>query len=173
MNEIINFAMVIGNYKDITTEMQSNSVVTILTNNLKITKKASKDIWATGNLMYTITIINPTKANYENIVITDILNPALIQLITESLRINGIPAGYGTFSYSNETGILIIHLSVVGPDEVIVIQFFVKKYKSEIFTLENYATINFDNNTITSNTVIVSALSEICKCKEIQRNNLN
>lgn len=78
MNKIINYAMVIRNYKNITTEMKSNSVETILINNLEITKEASKDIWATDNLKYTITVTNPTKANFENIVITDILNPVLI-----------------------------------------------------------------------------------------------
>lgn len=172
MNQLTNFTTVTGNYNHLETTIQSDDVTTILINNLEINKNANKTIWATGNLMYTITITNPTKTNYENIIITDILNPVLIQLITESLRINNIPAGYGVFTYNNETGTLIIHLPVIGPEEVIVIRFFVKKYKSEIFTLENYATLNFDNNTITSNIVTVSALSEICKCKEIQRNNL-
>lgn len=171
MIKLTNFAVVIGNYNSLETEIQSNDVTTMIINNLEINKKANKKIWATGNLTYTITIKNPTSIKFQNITITDVLNPTLIQLVIESLRINGIQAGYGDFNYNQDTGVLNVFLPIIEANENIIINFSVTKYKSQIFKIENYASLTFDNNTITSNVVTLSALDEICKCKETRANN--
>lgn len=165
MTELVNYASVTGLYNNMQTVINSNETTTLLVNNLEITKIANKKAWATDNLIYTINIHNPTSTNYTNITITDVLNPNLISLVVESVRINDVPAAFGNFTYNHINGNLIIFLPIIERNEDIVIKFHVKKRNSEIFILNNYATLNYSNNTVTSNIVVVNALSSICKCK--------
>lgn len=170
MNELNNFATVIGNYNDLQTTIQSDSITTLLINNLEINKSANKSIWATKNLIYTITIVNPTSVRFENVTVTDILNPTFVRLIVESLRINKIPVGYDYVNYDDSTGLLNIIIPIIEPNQTVVINFAVMKQKNNVFRIDNYASLTFDGNTITSNVVTVYALSKICKCKEIKNN---
>lgn len=166
MNELTNFAIANGTYNNLETIIQSNENTIILLNNLEIVKKANKTRWATGNLLYTLVIKNPTDAQFKEVIVTDILNPLLVFLVVESVRINGIPVGYNTLSYDKDTGMMVIKLPTIEKNQIIFIEFQVKKQKEEIFKIENYATLTFENNTLISNTISTIALAEIYKCKE-------
>lgn len=181
MDELTNHAEAVGTYNLHETEIKSNSVTTILITNLEITKSANKFIWATGNLRYTITVSNPNSGSVQDIIINDILNPELIRLVIDSITINGVPAGYGNFTYNEETGLLSIFLNTINSNQNIEIEFAVIKHRREIFKLENYAEVIYGNNPAirsttqstdiendnASNIVVVTALSEVCRCKEI------
>ncbi|MDD3341807.1 MAG: hypothetical protein PHN72_06460 [Bacilli bacterium] len=183
MNELTNYATATGIYNNLETEVQSNETTTILTNNLEIIMEVNKSNWYAGTLLYTITIRNNTESTFENqdiqkigntfvsaienIVITDVLDVGLVSLLVESVRIDGIPAGYGIFTYNPDTGVLIFRLPRIESGQEIVINFQVVKKGNEIFRLDNYATLTFEGNTILSNTVTVFALSEICRCQNI------
>ncbi|MDD4187745.1 MAG: hypothetical protein PHX04_03175 [Bacilli bacterium] len=143
MDELTNYAEVVGTYNLHETEIKSNSVTTILTTNLEITKSANKIIWAIGNLKYTITVSNPNGGSVREIIITDVLNPDLIRLVQDSITINGIPAGYGNFTYDDATGLLTFFLNVINPNQDIEIEFSVTKHQREAFKLENYASLTF------------------------------
>lgn len=168
MNELINFATITGIYNGSEIEVVSNEVITILENSLEINKNANKEIWTDGGLIYTIEIKNTVAVNQENVIVTDILNPNLIILNTNSVKINNIPAAYGDFSYNLSTGLLIINIPTILSNETITITFHVKKKHSEIFSLTNYASLEFDKNILNSNTVTVLGLANNCKCRRIQ-----
>lgn len=112
MDELTNYAEVVGTYNLHETEIKSNSVTTILITNLEITKSANKLIWAIGNLKYTITVSNPNGGSVHEIIITDVLNPDLIRLVQDSITINGVPAGYGNFTYDEATGLLTYTITI-------------------------------------------------------------
>lgn len=179
MNKLTNQAEVTGLYNNLETIVQSNENTTFLIDELKITKTANKELWATGNLTFNIIVENKSSANIENITITDILNPALISLIVESVRINNIPAGYGIYTYDLESGALIFNLPTVGPSQTLIIRFQVRKKATEIFKLDNFATLSLNNNitikannddNTTSNIITIYGISSVCRCKEVKRN---
>lgn len=165
MNELTNFVTANGTYNNLETVIQSNESTTILVNELEIEKKVNKTKWTTDNLLYTLVIKNPTDVKFKDVIVTDILNPLLVFLIVESVRINGIPVGYNILSYDKNTGMIVINLPTIEKNQIISIEFQVKKQKEEIFKIENYATLIFENNTLISNTVSTIALAKICKCK--------
>lgn len=174
MIELSNYASVIGTYNGLETTLNSNSITTLLINNLEMIKTANKRLWADGSLIYTITINNPSTANYESPIITDILNPNLITLVTNSVTINGVPAGFGIYTYDPVTGLLVINLQNIFPNQSIIINFNVNKKNSEIFKLDNYASLIFSdssasklltNEIVTSDVITVFGVSEIARCK--------
>ncbi len=174
MNKLSNYATARGYYNSLETIIQSNENTILLINNLEIIKRANKTLWATRTLTYTINVKNLSSIILKNIRITDVLDPKLISLIVESIRINNIPAGYSIFTYNKNNGFLAINLPEIGPNEVVVIEYQVRKNMIEIFKLDNIAILSFDsdnplipnNNIISSNVVTVYGISEICKCKE-------
>lgn len=170
MAKLVNYASLNGIYNGLQTQLESNEVEVLLMNNLVITKKSNKFAWATEYLNYTISIFNPNSANYIDLVVTDILDRSLVLLLTDSVKINDIPAGFGTISYDSITGTLVIKLPEILAFQTIKISFDVKKKGTENFKLDNYASLTVDSNTIVSNIVSVIALSSICKCKANQMN---
>ena len=170
MNKLVNYAISNGIYKELETELDSNKVEVSLTDNLSIYKAANKIAWADDKLNYSITINNPTLSNCTDIIITDILNPLYITLVTESVRINDVPAAFGTILYDSETGTFTINLPVINSLQTIRICFQVKKKRDEGFVLNNYATLTFQNDTIVSNEVKVTAFNSVCKCKANKMN---
>jgi len=182
VKELTNYAVVDGNYNTKELNLNSNSVTTILTDNLDIIKIANKFVWATGNLRFRITVTNSNEGSLHDVIVNDILNPELIRLITDSITINGIPAGYGNFSYNRETGLLSIFLDTITSNQNIIIEFSVRKHRRQNFRLENYASLAQGGNTLLkkqvkeidnsneSNIVIVNALSDVCKCREVYNN---
>lgn len=180
MDILTNQSIVTGLYNNLETTIESNKNNVFLINNLEITVTANKTSWATGNLTYTIIINNQSNNIIDNLIVTDILNPDYIFLIVDSVRINSIPAGYGTFTYDSIDGTLNIYVPRIKSNSSTIIEFKVSKKGIEIFKLENIATLsiylNINNNilkatnindSIVSNTVIVYGLPSIYKCKEI------
>ncbi len=173
MKKLKNIASSTGIYNNLNTVLYSNKNEVLLINNFEIIKKANKTLWATGNLTYTIIIKNLSSASLENIIIQDVLNPNYILLDVESVRINSIPAGYGIFTYDRNNGLLVITIPKVKGEEKIIITFKVNKRNTELFTLDNVATLSLDdsfNYVFHSNIVTTIATTSACRCKEIKKN---
>lgn len=83
--KLSNIANVTENYDSIPTTLTSKAVITDMIAGLTIVKVADKQNWASGNLTYTITITNGAENAFENPTITDILDPALIKLVENSV----------------------------------------------------------------------------------------
>lgn len=166
MNKLINLASARGKHNSKDTIINSNENIVELTTELIAEKFANKSSWAKNSLTYYIKIVNPSTTNIEDITITDNLNNNLIYLLTDSIRINNIPAGYGFVSYDD--GILMINLPVIKAKQTIIIEFKVNKKCNEVFKLDNYAVISCCNNRIKTNTVTVFGISNICNCEEIK-----
>ena len=73
-----NIAEVTGTYASIPTTVTSQAVVTEIIKGLTITKVADKQNWVTGDLTYTITIVNNAVSPLENPIITDTLDPIIL-----------------------------------------------------------------------------------------------
>lgn len=163
MSVIKNTALISGKVDNVNIKVKSEEIRISLIKDLKIIKKANKKAWATGNLTFELKIFNLNEESSYNILIKDILNPKLISLISESLTINNIPAGFGFYTYDKISGLLTIKIDNINLP--LTINFQVRKNKIEIFKLKNKAVCFINNNKIVSNKVTVLGLSEACKCK--------
>ena len=103
--KLSNIANVTGTYDSIPTTLTSEAVITDMIAGLTIVKVADKQNLASGNLLYTITITNSAENAFENPEITDILDPALIKLVENSVEVDGKAAQY---TYDDTTGELKI-----------------------------------------------------------------
>lgn len=180
MDEINNSAQVIGIYNNQILEMETEELTIPLLNDVYIYQSVNKRAWATGILEFTFVISNQPLVPEDNravetrqsgsrsFIMTDILDPSLIKLITGSLTINGVPAGYGTYTYDDSSGLLTIFLDDVTLPVIIVFQ--AEKKGIEVFQLINTGYLNFSGNSIASNTVIVIGMSSLCICKANQIN---
>ena len=97
-----NIAEVTGTYASIPTTVTSQAVVTEIIKGLTITKVADKQNWVTGDLTYTITIVNNAVSPLENPIITDTLDPTIIKLVDNSVKVDNATAEY---NYVASTGI--------------------------------------------------------------------
>jgi uncharacterized repeat protein (TIGR01451 family) len=122
--KLSNIANVTGNYDSIPTTLTSEAVITEMIAGLTIVKVADKQNWASGNLTYTITITNGAENAFENPVITDILDPALIKLVEDSVEVDGKKVQY---TYNDVTGELSITLETIEKEASAVITFQVQK----------------------------------------------
>lgn len=180
MDEINNIASITGTYNEQILEMETSELSVPLINHLSIHQIVNKKAWATGNLTVTFIIDNQdtnvymqksVQPSFSKLIFTNVLNPMLIKLVTGSLLINEVPASYGTYTYSSETGLLSIYLNEIVFPAVITFQ--VDKRNVEVFRLENTGYISFADNLIDSNTVTVLGLSKQCVCKANQINLLS
>ncbi len=119
-----NIANVTGNYDAIPTTLTSEAVITELISGLTILKTADKQNWASGNLTYTVTISNSAENSFENPKFTDILDPTLIKLVENSVKVNGTDAQY---EYDPTTGMLTVELETIAKDASSVVTFQVQK----------------------------------------------
>lgn len=119
-----NIANVTGNYDAIPTTLTSEAVITELISGLTILKTADKQNWASGNLTYTVTISNSAENSFENPKFTDTLDPTLIKLVENSVKVNGTDAQY---EYDPTTGILTVELETIAKDASSVVTFQVQK----------------------------------------------
>lgn len=85
--ELTNTATVLGNYNSIPTEISTTALVVTILTGLTVTKSADKPIWTEGNLTYTIEVNNEA---YTSPVITDVLDPTLISLVTNSIKVDDV-----------------------------------------------------------------------------------
>ena len=122
--KLSNIANVTGTYDAIPTTLTSEAVITEMIAGLTIMKTADKQNWASGNLTYTITITNGAEKAFETPTIKDILDPALIKLVENSVEVDGNTAQY---EYSEDTGELTIVLGTIEKEASSVITFQVQK----------------------------------------------
>ncbi len=82
-------------------------IVTIhLVNGLTMTKSADKQSWANGELTYTLEIDNTLGTeDYTGITVSDVLDPAVVVLVTDSVEKDGVIQDY---TYNDTSGLLTI-----------------------------------------------------------------
>ncbi|NLL44734.1 MAG: hypothetical protein GX247_03595 [Mollicutes bacterium] len=161
MSKLVNSAISYGKINGVETEINSNEVEVTLVNELGICKQTDKIVWADDCLAFTIIVKNQTETDVQDVVINDILNPTFVSLITTSVRIDGIPASYGTISYNPKTGLFTIRIPSISALQTTIICFIVRKKLDIPFILCNQATMsiqNSQNDDIASNTVKVISL---------------
>lgn len=122
-----NTATVLGTYNEIPTTLTSEVLVTTLLSGLTVTKTADKEVWADGNLTYTITVDNQTTETYTSPVITDILDKDLVTLLTDTIKINETIATTSDYQYDEATGKLTVNLSDIAPSSKTTVTFQVAK----------------------------------------------
>ncbi len=122
--KLSNIANVVGDYEAVPTTLTSEAVITELIAGLTIVKKADKQNWASGNLMYTVTITNNADSPYEKPVFTDTLDPTLIKLVDDSVMVNGVVTEY---TYDPTTGLLTVQLDTIANTEDATVTFQVQK----------------------------------------------
>lgn len=128
INDLINTASSLGTYNGISTEMTTEAVVTQLIDDLSITKEASRDSWITGNMTYTITLVNDTEEPYEDVVVTDTINPALATLVDGTVKIDGVVVSSpGDYTFDVPSGLLTVNLETVAATTTAVIEFDVER----------------------------------------------
>lgn len=113
-----NSASVTGTYETGALTLTSNVVTTEIVNGITIVKAADKEKWSTGELTYTITIENNAQNTLESPTVVDILDPTLVKLVDNSVKVNSSDAQY---TYEETTGTLSINLEdmTVGTTSVI------------------------------------------------------
>ncbi len=123
-----NIANVTGDYDAIPTTLTSEAVITEMIAEmiagLTIVKTADKQNCASGNLAYTVTISNSAENPFKKPTFTDTLDPLLISLVENSVKVNGTDANY---TYDSETGLLTVELETIAKDGSTEITFQVQK----------------------------------------------
>lgn len=122
--KLTNVADVTGTYDSIPTTLTSEAIITDLISGLTIVKTADKQNWATGNLTYTVTITNAAENAFEKPTFTDILDPALIKLVENTVEVNGATTEY---TYDPTTGKLSVELETIATEGSTTITFQVQK----------------------------------------------
>lgn len=122
--KLTNVADVTGTYDSIPTTLTLEAIITDLISGLTIIKTADKQNWATGNLTYTIKITNAATSAFEKPTFTDILDPTLIKLVDNSVKVNGTTTEY---NYDSGTGKLSVELETIAIEESTTITFQVQK----------------------------------------------
>lgn len=125
--ELSNITSSVGTYNNIPTEITSFASVVTMLNGLTITKTADKEVWADGNLTYTIVVDNKTEKAYATPVITDILDNNLITFVEDSITINDVKATSSEYTYNQDTNTLTINLTDIEPNNSTTIKFQVSK----------------------------------------------
>ena len=122
--KLTNVADVTGTYDSIPTTLTSEAIITDLISGLTIVKTADKQNWATGDLTYTVTITNAATNAFENPTFTDILDPTLIKLVDNTVKVNDATVEY---TYDPTTGKLSIELETIATEGSSIITFQVQK----------------------------------------------
>ena len=122
--KLTNIADVTGTYDSIPTTLTSEAIITDLISGLTIVKTADKQNWATGYLTYTIVVSNTAENAFETPVFTDILDPTLIKLVENSVKVNDATTNY---TYDDVTGKLTIELETIAKEGSTTITFQVQK----------------------------------------------
>lgn len=122
--KLSNVANVTGNYDSIPTTLTSEAVITEMIAGLTILKTADKQNWASGNLTYTVMISNLAENPFEKPEFTDTLDPTLIKLVENSVKVNGADAQY---NYDPVTGLLKVELETIEKEGTSVVTFQVQK----------------------------------------------
>lgn len=100
---LTNTVRAVGNYDNIPTAITSTASVVTMISGLTITKTADKQVWAEGNLTYTIKIDNQSEKTYTEPKITDELDTTKVTFVENSVTIDGVPADTSKYSLSSNT----------------------------------------------------------------------
>jgi uncharacterized repeat protein (TIGR01451 family) len=119
---LTNLVSVTGDYGVIPTELVSDPVVVQVVNGLTIMTTVDQQIWATGNLTYTVTIENGAEEDFTTPVFTNELDTLQVTLVENSVQVDDIDAAYNYTS-----GILSIDLPTIVVGESVTITFQVQK----------------------------------------------
>lgn len=115
--ELTNQATILGNYNDIPTEISTQALVVTILTGPTVTKSADKMVWSDGNLTYKLEVNNQTENTYTSPVVTDILNPDLIKLVDNTIKIDGTLIDESEYTYDESTGKLTINLPTINSKE--------------------------------------------------------
>lgn len=126
-NELNNSVSVTGSYNSIPTSVTSNASVVTMIDGLSVSKSADKQVWADGELTYTIVLKNDTDKTYGTPVITDILDGTLINFVNDSVVIDGVKAETSKYNYNEDTNTLTINLDDIASSGSTTIEFKVTK----------------------------------------------
>ncbi len=125
--ELSNETSVVGNYGNIPTSITSQVLVVTMVSGLSVVKTADKDVWANGELTYTIKVSNQTTEVYSNPIITDVLDTALVNFVSDSVTIDGVKAQSSQYSFNTDTSTLTVNLSDIDPSSSTTVTFKVSK----------------------------------------------
>lgn len=121
---LVNSVSVNGTYDAEPLILTSNTVVTQIISGITVQKSADKDRWAEGELTYSITIANNADNSFETPKIVDVLNPDLIKLVPNSVKVNGTDAQY---TYDESVGNLTVDIATIAVGASSVITFRVQQ----------------------------------------------
>lgn len=119
-----NNADIVGSSNNIPLKLTTNVSVNLVSG-LEVTISADKKYWADGNLTYTIVLTNNSEYLYENPIITDVLDTALITLVENSLKIDDNI--YSNYSFESSNGMLTINMKNLNINETKKITFEVQR----------------------------------------------
>lgn len=115
---------VTGTYDTEQLFLKSNTVVTKIVNGITVVMTADKEKWATGELTYNVTITNNADSTFETPKIVDILDPSLIKLVPNSVKVDSVDTNY---TYDESVGNLSIDLNTIAVGDSSVITFRVQQ----------------------------------------------
>lgn len=125
-----NTVKAVGNYNDIPTSITSAATVVTMISGLTITKTADKQVWADGNLTYTIIIENKSDNSYNAPEIKDVLDENLIEFVQDSVTIDGQKASSSDYEFDSSTSTLTINLTDIAVSTSKTVTFEVSKKNS-------------------------------------------
>ena len=106
MPQFTNTAQAAGFVDSVATAL-TGAVTIRIVEGLLLTKTADKASWADGLLTYTITIDNTDGTDpFTGVIITDVLDPAMVVLIDGSITVDGTTSA--DYTYDPVTGELVV-----------------------------------------------------------------
>lgn len=102
----------LGTYNTQSLSLSSALVSVIIVDGLTLTMTADKAVWADGALTYTLTVSNTGGAfPYVAPVVSDTLDPTLITLVADSVKVGGTALVLDTdYTFDDTTGALSVTL---------------------------------------------------------------
>lgn len=124
---LTNTVRAVGNYNSIPTAITSTASVVTMISGLTITKTADKQVWAEGNLTYTIKIDNQSEKTYTEPKITDELDTTKVTFVENSVTIDGSTADTSKYNFDSDTNTLTITLDDIVASNSCTVTFQVSK----------------------------------------------
>ena len=121
---VTNTAQIDGVYKTLPATLTTEEVTTQMVSGLTVTKTADKQMWASGNLTYTIVVKNDAGDTFSNIEVTDVLDITKIALVANTVQLDGKTV---TYTYTAATGTLSVKIPDLADDKSGTITFQVSK----------------------------------------------
>lgn len=125
--ELNNTVTAVGNYNEIPTMITSLVSVVTMISGITITKTADKQVWADGDLTYTIVVSNNAEKTYATPEIKDVLDSNLVEFIPNSVTIDNVQATEDEYKFNEGTNTLTINLKDIDVGNSKTITFKVRK----------------------------------------------